>query len=126
MRFHDSGTTVTDVLSIGGLQYIPWAFRVPWPDAVADGQPMIVGEIDNIDARIMRAIMGLQSPPSLTLWSVMKSTPTITEHGPLKFYVTKARADRFRIRAELVWATNLLMGYPRWRFSPDLAPGVFS
>lgn len=112
-------------LTVGGIDYIAWAFRSRRPDNRADRLPQVPIEIDNVDRRIMKAILGLTSPAVATMWTAMESSPEVIEEGPMVFDLQRVTEDRNTIQGILGFEPMLWMKYGRYTFSPKYAKGVF-
>ena len=112
-------------ITVDGIEYIAWAFRWKRPDRRPDRPPAIPIEIDNVDPRIMRELLALTTSPTVNIWTVLESSPEITEEGPMVFDLQVAAADRFNIRAQLGVEPMLWMKYGRYTFNPMHTPGVF-
>ena len=79
-------------------EYLAWPFRLMLPDE-RDDQPLGPRiEIDNVDPRIMAAVRPLASPPYLTVYIVLASTPDLVEAGPVAGRLCRSITTRPRSR----------------------------
>ena len=109
----------------GGITYTAWPFTWKRPDQRSDRLPQIPIEIDNVDPTIMREIVQLNSPPQVSVVTVMASSPDTIEEGPMDFDLQSATDDRRVIRARLGFEPMLWMAAGKLLFSPDKFPGLF-
>ena len=125
IRVYDGGRSAEDVLRVGGIDYTPWAFRWRRPDRRSDRLIQVPIEIDNVDARIMRAVLKLTEPAEVRIWTALASSPEVIEEGPLNFELQRVVADRLTLRAQLGLEPMLWMRYGRIAFDPARFPGLF-
>ena len=82
-------------------------------------------EIDNVDPRIMAAVRPLASPPFLTVYIVLASTPDLVEAGPIAGRLTAVDYNASTISASIAGPPVLVEPFPYRTFTPDEWPGVF-
>jgi hypothetical protein len=120
-----------DVLSTAGGEatpqtYIAWPFTLLLPDERDDKLPEVRIAIDNVDGRIVEAVRTMTTPPTMTLYIVLASTPNVVEAGPFTFTLRGAQYNALTVEGTLSFANILNEPFP-WRiFNPADWPGVFA
>jgi hypothetical protein len=120
-----------DVYSTAGGEatpqhYLACPFTITLPEETSDKLPEAQIAIDNVDQRIVEAVRTMQTPPTMTLYLVLASTPDIVEAGPFVFTLKSAQYNATQVTGILAFTNILNEPFP-WRiFNPADWPGVFA
>lgn len=117
-------SNITSVTSRGNV-YSAWPFEIALPGEFDDQLPVVQIRIDNVDRQIMEGIRALTSAPTITLEIVLASTPDTVEAGPFGFTLKAADYDALYIAGTLAFEDTLNEPWPRFIFTPTVAPGLF-
>ena len=77
------------------------------------------------DPRIMAAVRPLASPPYLTVYIVLASSPDLVEAGPVAGRLTAVDYNASTIAASIAGPPVLVEPFPYRTFTPGEWPGVF-
>jgi hypothetical protein len=113
-----------DVTSRGNL-YRGWPFQITLPGEFEDQQPVVQIQIDNVDRLIMEGVRALTSAPTITLEVILASSPDTVEAGPFVFTLKAADYTALYITGTLAFEDVLNEPWPRFLFTPTVAPGLF-
>lgn len=108
-----------------GHVFVGWPFQITLPGEHDDQQPVVQIQIDNVDRQIMEGIRALTSAPTMTLEVVLASSPDTVEAGPFGFTLKSADYDALYISGTLAFEDVLNEPWPRFMFTPIVAPGLF-
>ncbi len=107
-------------------QYLACPFALRLPAERGDVLPQVQLAIDNVHPAITETIRTMQSPPTLTLYIVLASTPDIVEAGPFQFTLKSATYDAQQVTGTLAFFDVLNEPFPYRTFTPQEWPGVFA
>lgn len=108
-----------------GNSFIAFPFDLSLPDDDGDRPPRARLAIDNIDRRIVAAVRGLTSPPSVLIEIVRAAAPDVVEATFADFKFTGITYDSKAVKGNLSIEDFTAEPYPAATFSPSLFPGLF-
>lgn len=108
--------------------YQPFAFNAPSPAQVEDGKvPQTQITIDNTDLSVQQAMRTLRSPPTVTLFTALASSPDVVEEGPYVFQLAGVDCDENQITGTLSYDASVFdQNMPAQIYSPVNSPGLFA
>lgn len=117
--------TSSRAVTRGGHVYRPYPISIEFPPAESGRPPQVQLEILNVDARILRVLRALTSPPTVTLTVVLASSPDVAEAGPYRFALYGIKYPRGRITGVLRLDHNFEQPFPSLMITPDNFPTLF-
>ena len=114
----------TDVVS-NGVTYLSFPFKWRRPHKRHNSLPGVPVQFGNVDKRITIALKPLQGTPTVTIKTVMESSPDTVEEGPFELKVKEIKVSRDTLTAELGFSPMLWMKFGRRTFNPADFPGAF-
>ena len=127
---HDDISTIRlaqnteDVVSRGNT-FTAFPFEVLLPEQRADRLARATLEFCNIDRLLVPLLRSVHTPPSIRIEIVLASAPDVVEYGPYDYSVLGSNYDAQTARLECAHEDILNEPFPRDRFTPNTAPGVF-
>jgi hypothetical protein len=107
-------------------RYMGCPFQLRLPQERDDQLPAVQISIDNVHPAIVEAIRGLRTPPQLTVYVVLASTPNDVEAGPFAFTLKNVDYDAQQVMGTLAFGDMLNEPFPWRTFTPNDWPGVFA
>lgn len=115
----------TENIVSGGNTYIAFPFRFAAPSDEEEREPKATLSISNVDQSIIDDIRSILSPPIITAYAVLASSPNSIEYGPLKLKADSVNYDAQNITLQLGF--DAFADEPTgWiKYSPEYFPGMF-
>lgn len=113
-----------DVVS-NGETYTAFPFEITLPTDDGETISDIKLSISNIDRAITQTIRSLDTPPEITTFIVLASSPDIIEVGPFVMTLREVKSDAFVVSGSLRWENLLDQAYPGYSFTAPNFPGMF-
>jgi len=108
-----------------GNQYLPLAFNVVLNTEDGEKLPTVALIMDNVDRELVGEIRSMQEPPSITLTLVPASRPGEAEMVLNEMVLRDVHYDAQQISGTLYVNDILNQRFPRDRYTPNNAPGLF-
>lgn len=118
----------TDSVSITsrGNLYTHIRAAMALPDDVEGGQPRIPLVIDNVSRELVIAIRQIESPPTVTVETIVASAPDVVELGPFVYEPEEVEINQFELRLNLALEALQTEPYPAPIFNPAQFPLMFN
>ncbi|HXT31382.1 MAG TPA: DUF1833 family protein [Vicinamibacterales bacterium] len=109
-----------------GNTYSWWPLRVTLPTESRDEMPSVSMELCSVDRAVSDAVLALSGDaPQVQYEVVLKSTPDVTERGPLYFDLRNIDGDVGLLRGALSMPGILDEPSPGGRMTPATHPALF-
>lgn len=108
-----------------GNQYLPLAFNIVLNTEDGEKLPTVALVMDNVDRELIGEIRRLQAPPEITLTLVPASRPNEAEMTLSAMVLRDVTYDAQQISGVLYVNDILNQRFPRDRYTPNNAPGLF-
>jgi hypothetical protein len=106
-------------------QYLPLAFNVVLNTQDDQKLPTVALIMDNVDRELVGEIRRLQEPPVITLTLVAASRPGVAEMVLANMVLRNVTYDAQQLSGTLFVNDILNQRFPRDRYTPTNAPGLF-
>lgn len=106
-------------------QYLPLAFNIVLNTQDDSKLPTVGLVLDNVDRELVGEIRSLQEPPVITLTLVAASRPQTAEMVLTNLVLRDVSYDAQQISGTLYVNDILNQRFPRDRYTPTNAPGLF-
>lgn len=118
-------TDAVSITSRGNVyQHLPIALAMP--DDVESGQPRIPLILDNVSRDLVIALRGIQTPPVVTVETIVASAPDVVELGPMVYTAEEVEIGLYEVRLNLALEALQNEPYPAPIFSPVHFPLLFN
>ena len=109
-------------------EYEPFAFQLALAPETEDQMPQVQMTIDNIDRKILRAILTLPAGErvSMSMEVVLASQPDVVEVGPVDYKFLSINFDQAQITGTLGFDDDLFNVTLGQTYTPVNSPGVFA
>lgn len=118
----------TDSISITsrGHLYTHVRAALALPDDVEGGQPRIPLIVDNVSRELVLKLRGIETPPVVTVETVVTSNPDVVELGPFVYEAEEVEINTFEVRLNLALEALQNEPYPAPIFNPAQFPLLFN
>lgn len=107
------------------VEFLPYAFRITWPEDHVSRPPQMRIEIDNVDRVIVQTLRSLSSAPSVTLQLVRADAPDDPEVTLPAFRLVEVDYDVIAVQGYLSLDSLENEPWPHQRYTPASHPGLF-
>jgi hypothetical protein len=108
-----------------GDTFTSYPFDLALPDDTDGRAPRARLTIDNVDRAIVRAVRGLDTPPTVLIEIVRAAEPDTPEARFVDFRLTNVTYDAHLVQGDLSVEDFTTEPFPAGIFSPSLFPGLF-
>ena len=118
----------TDKVSVvsRGNTYTALPVALSMPNDVEGEQPRVALIVDNVSRTLVAAVRGIETPPTVTLETIVASAPDVVELGPFIFGAEEVEIDKFELRLDLALEALQREPYPAPIFNPAAFPLLFN
>lgn len=116
----------TESIVSNGLTYVAYPFEFVLPGDVADQTPQAQLSIDNVDRVIIEALRPLTSAPRVAVQVVLASAPDDVQLEVSDLVLRDVDFDVSTVTGVLAWEDPFERKFPKGKYTPSRAPGLFS
>jgi hypothetical protein len=109
-----------------GHTYMALPVSISMPNDTEGEPPRVVLVVDNVSRELVAAVRSIETPPVVTVETVIASAPNIVELGPFVYEADQVELDKFELRLDLALEALQREPYPAPIFNPAAFPLIFN